>query len=90
MVNTEIKASCPFEGGHEVAVDQENLTEPSLVHCQAWMNFCLSGGCRFDGCVYLHPHAIKHCPFNSQGRVVGVGYVRPKNYWPLFLNESEG
>jgi len=89
MVNMEIKIPCPFKGGHDVVLDRGELAEPRLIHCQAWMNYCLSGGCRCDGCIFLHIRSVRLCPFVKLHKVVKTGYVRPEKYQPLFLNESK-
>lgn len=84
MSDKEVKINCPENIDQAIIVD--NQSGHCLVHCQAWMNFVLSGGCRFDGCLFLHPHSIRRCPFSKNNQVVGPGYVRPEKYQPTFLN----
>ncbi|MFA6322077.1 MAG: hypothetical protein WCX71_01215 [Candidatus Buchananbacteria bacterium] len=83
---------CPFQlpgSQRPIVVDRFDPASPNLVHCQAWMNHCLSGGCRGDGCPFLHHRAVGECRFVRESRVIGQGFIRPKNYKPYFLNGQE-
>lgn len=59
--------NCPhhrFKGTYTQIVPVFVDGEGKLVHCAVREEFLASGGCRSDGCIFLHLHGKHQCPYD--------------------------